>query len=185
MLNTRIIASIFLFLSAYSPLWGIFLIQDLDFETWKLSHPALVWTGICISIFSCVIILFAVRQPKISVPPVKVLYASNRSSDLLNYSIPYMVSFFALDLDSINSLLSFAFFMLILYLLTLKTHNIFLNPTLALFGYNLYNISYEQNSEIIEKCCLVQGKKPLKNDKCRIIVLSENISLVTEINPKI
>lgn len=185
MLKTRIIASIFLFLSAYSPLWGIFLIQDLNFETWKLSHSILVWTGIGISVFSCIVILFAVKQPKISVPPVRVISASNRSSDLLNYSIPYMVSFFALDLDSINSLLSFAFFMLILFLLTLKTHNIFLNPTLALFGYNLYNISYEKNSEIIEKCCLVHGSKPLKDNKCRIIELSENIALVTEINPKI
>ncbi|PKQ62525.1 hypothetical protein BZG02_12440 [Labilibaculum filiforme] len=185
MLNTRIIASLFLFLSAYSPLWGIFLIQDLNFETWELSHPILVWIGIGISIFSCAVILFAVKQPKISVPPVKVIKASNRSGDLLNYSIPYMVSFFALDLDSINSLLSFTFFMLILYLLTLKTHSIFINPTLALFGYNLYNISYEQNSEILDKCCLVKGSKPKKDSYCRIIDLSENISLITQINPKI
>ncbi|MCW3787226.1 hypothetical protein [Plebeiibacterium sediminum] len=148
-----------------------------------MSHPILVWTGIVISIISCIIIYSAIDNAKLAVPPVKVVAISNKSSDLLNYSIPYMVSFFALDLNSINSLLSFAFFMLVLFLLTLKTHNIFVNPILALLGYSLLHVVYEKDGETNQKSCLVKGTRPKKNDICRIVDLSDNISVISELNP--
>ena len=55
-----------------------------------------------------------------------------------------MVTFFVMNLDDTKMLLSFGFFMLII-LMTLKTHNIFVNPILACLGYNLYDVTHERN----------------------------------------
>jgi hypothetical protein len=184
-LKLRFFSSIVVFISAYSPLSIIFLIQDFDLAQRELEHPVLVLSILGIFAISCALMYFSVRCPKVSSPPVKVVSVSNRSGELINYSIPYMISFFVLDLGNINLLLSFGFFMIIMYLLTLKTHNIFVNPVLACIGYNLYDVRYEKDGREHEDFFLVRGERLLKNERCRVLEISQQLYLVTERNPEV
>ena len=179
-MKLRFLSSILLFLSAYSPLSIIFLIQDYDFKCNLLKHPEIVWPIFGISVFSCIFMWLSVNNLKISTPPIAIKSVSNRSGELINYSIPYMISFFVMDLGSTNSLLSFGFFMFIMYWLTLKTHNIFINPILAVMGYNLYDVRYNKNEKEYEHFFLVKGERLRENERCRIVELSEQLFLVTE-----
>ena len=184
-MKLRFISSIFIFISAYSPLSIIFLIQDFNSTTCSLNHPFIVWPMIGISGISCIVVWSAVHFLKASSPPIKIIKLSNRSGELVNYSIPYLVSFFVMNLDDTKTLLSFAFFMLIMYWMTLKTHNIFVNPILACLGYNLYDVQYEQNGQEREDFFLVKGSRLKTDDRCRIVELSEQLFLVTEKNPAV
>lgn len=184
-MKLRIISSIFIFISAYSPLAVIFLLQDINLDTWELKTPTIVISLLLISLFSCLVVSFAVTRLKTSSAPVEVVSVSNRSGELVNYSIPYMISFFAMDLSDTNLLLSFVFFMFIMYWLTLKTHNIFINPILAALGYNLYDVKYLKNGVECEDFFLVKGPRLKSADKCRIIEISEQLFLMTENNPKV
>lgn len=184
-MKLRFFSSIVVFISAYSPLSIIFLIQDFDLAQKELEHPVLVLSILGIFAISCALMYFSVRCPKVSSPPVKVVSVSNRSGELINYSIPYMISFFVLDLGNINLLLSFGFFMIIMYLLTLKTHNIFVNPVLACIGYNLYDVRYEKDGREHEDFFLVRGERLLKNERCRVLEISQQLYLVTERNPEV
>jgi len=184
-MKLRFTSSVLIFVSAYSPLSVIFLIQDLDLATWRPKHPYIVWSMVGISIISCIILWAAVRLLKTSSPPVKVIKVSNRSGELINYSIPYLVTFFVMNLDDIKILLSFGFFMLIMYWMTLKTHNIFVNPILACLGYNLYDVTYERNGQEREDFFLVKAPRLKANDRCRIAELSEQLFIVTERNPDV
>ena len=179
-MRIRFIPSLLVFLSAYSPLSIIFLIQDFDFSTNSMKHPFIIWPILGVSFVSCLMLWLAIYFHKSSSPPVKVNKISNRSGELINYSIPYMVSFFVMDLSNIKMLLSFLFFMLIMYCITIKTHNIFINPMLAVIGYNLYTVQYERNGYDCEDFFLVKGERLQKNERCVLVKLSEQLYIVTE-----
>ena len=184
-MKLRFLTSLLVFISAYSPLAFIFMIQDMDFKTLTLKHPIIVYPLIALAIISCIIIWAAVHFVKTSSPPVIVKKVSNRSGELVNYSIPYLVSFFVMDLENMNMVASFLFFMAIMYWMTVKTHNIFVNPILACLGYNLYDVEYEKGGVECEDFFLVKGPRLKPTDRVRIICLSEQLFLVSEINPDV
>ena len=79
--------------------------------------------------------------------PVKILSVNNRSIDLINYTIPYILSFFSFDLSRWDDIISLSIFLLIMLVLTITSKSIFLNPILAFAGYGLYDIEYEFNKK--------------------------------------
>jgi len=184
-MKLRIIASILIFISAYSPLSFVFLIQDFDFAVNKLKHPQAVFIMLGISLLSCLILSIAVRTVRSSNAPVKVKSSSIRSGELINYSIPYMISFFIMDLSNPNQYLSFGFFMLLMYWMTMKTHNIFINPILAIMGYGIYNVRYELDGKEFEDFFLVKGERLQTDQKYKIQRISECLYIVTERIPKV
>lgn len=179
-MKLRAWSSVFIFISAYFPLAVIFAIQDFDSKLNNFSHPSIVYTVLVIAALSCIVVWLSVRDIKVSSPPIMIKSVSNRSGELVNYSIPYMISFFVMDLGKTKLLLSFGFFMLIMYWLTLKTHNIFVNPVLALLGYNLYDVKYVKDGKEFEDFFLVKGARLRPGESCRIVELSEKLLLVSE-----
>lgn len=184
-MKLKLLPSLLIFLGAYSPLSIIFLIQDFEWKTKALKHPEIVYSIIGISLISVIITWVSAAFLKVSTPPVKVISVSNKSGELINYSIPYMISFFVMDLGDINLVISFVFFMFIMYVLTLKTHNIFVNPVLAVIGYNIYDVTYIRDNKEDQSFFLIKGDRLKKNEQCRIVEISEHLFLVTERNPEV
>ena len=179
-MRLRTLSAALIFISAYAPLAVIFLIQDFDTKTRWFKNPALGFTILSVAILSCVVVWASVHQTKVSTPPVTVKRVSNRSGELINYSIPYMVSFFVEDLTNVKRLLTFGFFMGIMFWMTLKTHNIFINPMLAVMGYNIYDVQYMRDGREFQDFFLSKGVRLNPNETCRIVELSERLFLVTE-----
>lgn len=184
-MKLRILSAVLVFISAYSPLSVIFLIQDFKPQKPFVEHPWVAYSILLVSILSCVVMWVGVTFLKVSSPPVTIKSVSNRSGELVNYSIPYMISFFVMDLGDMRTMLSFGFFMVIMFWLTLKTHNIFINPILAAIGYNLYDIRYERDGHEREDFFLVKGERPNPQERVRIVELSEQLWLATERNPEV
>lgn len=84
----------------------------------------------------------------------------SRSVDLINYVIPYIVSFLGIDFSRMGGVLSFIVFLTLLFWLTIKSKSIFMNPMLLLFGYNLYDLEYEYDNKRYET--LVLSKYEMK-----------------------
>lgn len=147
-MKPKIWTSILLFISAYSPLFLILAVKDFDFEnTYRLQHPLAVYILLGLSVL-CVIILFLIlKSIKRGNMPVKIRSVRNRSVDLINYTIPYILSFFGFDLSKWEDVISLAIFMTIMLVLTITSRSLFLNPILAFAGYGLYDIDYEFNGE--------------------------------------
>lgn len=180
----RFFPSILLFVSSYSPLSIIFMILDYDFTKHALKHPSMVWTIFCVSISSCLLLWRTVRASEGDSKAI-IKSASNRSGDLINYSIPYIISFFGMDLGNTNMVLSFSVFMCLMYWLTVRTHNIFINPTLAAFGYNLFDVHYEWAGEEYQALFLCKGEPLRPGQLCETWEISEQLFLVTDPNPKV
>jgi len=184
-MKLRLFSPFIIFISAYSPLSMVFLLWDLNLDKMELNNPRIICSLLLVSLLSCLFVYVSVKLLKTSSPPIEVVSVSNRSGELVNYSIPYMISFLAMDLNNTNFLISFVFFMCIIYWLTLKTHNIFINPMLAAMGYNLYNVKYKKNDKKCEGLFLIKGERLSHGECCRIVEISEQLFLVTERNPEI
>ncbi|WP_441257024.1 hypothetical protein ACS18Q_09735 [Vibrio sp. Vf1514] len=79
---------------------------------------------------------------------ITVKQSVRNPSDLMNYTVPYMVAFIGVDLGDGPKVAGFLVFMIFMFVLTYKTKQLFMNPILAVLGYNLYDIEYDVNTKI-------------------------------------
>lgn len=115
--------------------------------------------------------------------PVTIKAVRNRSVDLINYTIPYIVSFFGFDLAKMEDIISLSIFLLLLLLLTIKSKSVFMNPILLLAGYNLYDLDYEFDSKA--KSTIAISKHEMKpGQKFYIRSLTRFLYFVTEEVPE-
>jgi hypothetical protein len=182
-MKTRIWAAVLIFISSYSPLAIIIFIKDFRTDSFTLVHPY-ASLGILLLAFTSVGLLYlsmlSIRQGD----PVKVVRVSNQSGELVNYAIPYMITFFEFDLGDIRSVAAFGVFMLLMFWLTVRTQNIFINPILSLRGYGLYDVEYEENGK--EKQATFLAKDEFwRGDTCLIRGVSRFLFVVTRVNPTV
>jgi hypothetical protein len=151
---------VLLFISSYSPLFLILAVKDFDFDSCCLKHPVAVWIMLGLSLLSIVLLFVSLQYLKKGNMPVKIISVKNRSVDLINYTIPYILSFFSFDLSKWDDIISLSIFLLIMLILTITSKSIFLNPILAFAGYGMYDIEYEYNNTI--SSVIVVSKYELK-----------------------
>ncbi|MEJ7934458.1 hypothetical protein WG907_09345 [Sphingobium sp. AN558] len=146
------------FLGSYLPLSVILMGQDLDFPALgrgacplrdlvhfdcasPLRHPFASVTAIVVCALCFLASLLALRilptKHKISIVESKHIPA-----DLINYVIPYVLSFISLDFGDPAKLLGFAIFLVWLFWITYKSGQIALNPILAVLGWKLFEVKY-------------------------------------------
>jgi hypothetical protein len=91
---------------------------------------------------------------------VTVRGVRDRSIDVINYTIPYMVGFFGVDLSKPADVIALSVFLLILMLLMVNSKTVFLNPLLTIVGYHLYDLDYCFDGK--EHSAVVLTRKELK-----------------------
>jgi hypothetical protein len=140
-MNPRGWTSIVFFLSSYAPLAPIIIFKDYDRQAHHFAHRVSVEIVAAIAVLSIILLFLAMRSIRAGVV-VGVHSVSNKSGELVNYTIPYMISFFGFDLGDANAVFAFVFFLLLMYILTVRTQNVFINPMLALRGWCLYDVTF-------------------------------------------
>jgi hypothetical protein len=143
-MKPKILTAILLFISAYAPLFIILAVKDFDFSgTLRFKHSIPIYIILGFTVGSIGLLFYSVSSIKKGNMPVKVKAVKSRSVDLINYTIPYIVSFFGFDLSKTEDVVSLTIFLLLMLLLTIKSKSVFMNPILLLAGYNLYDLEYE------------------------------------------
>ena len=176
-MRPRLWAAVLIFFSGYSPLLLILSLRDFDFKTAAFAHPRTAASLIAIAATSVLLIFVALRLIRGGVP-IRVLSTRSRATDLVNYSLPYIVSFFGLKLDDPHDMISLAVLMLLLFILAFRTKALFINPILACAGYQLLEAEYEDSGQRKSKDLLVKGEIT-PGDVCRAEVLSTSLLLIT------
>ncbi|HNJ90349.1 MAG TPA: hypothetical protein PLT99_12795 [Chitinophagales bacterium] len=143
-MKPKIFTAILLFISAYAPLFVILCVKDFDFDCKKnFYHPVTVYIILGLTFLSVVLLFYSVKSIRRGNMPVQVKGVKGRSVDLINYTIPYIVSFFGFDMSKMGDVVSLIIFLLLMLLMTIKSKSVFMNPILLLAGYNLYDLEYE------------------------------------------
>jgi hypothetical protein len=143
-MKPKILTAILLFISAYAPLFIILAVKDFDFNcTNKFKHSIPIYILLSLTLISVLLLFYSIKSIQKGNMPVKVKTVKSRSIDLINYTIPYIVSFFGFDLSKTEDVFSLTIFLLLMLLMTIKSKSVFMNPILLLAGYNLYDLEYE------------------------------------------
>ncbi|MFK3888854.1 hypothetical protein [Sphingomonas sp. NPDC079357] len=147
-----------LYVGSYLPLGLVLFVQDVDPvavrrgfcppSAWfgegcvvPLMHPW--WAVGTVAIGIACLILTTLTLRAIGTPrQVKVAEAKHIPADLINYAMPYIVSFMGLDFGSPTRLLGFGVFFVWIFWITYRSGQIVMNPILIVFGWRLYEIKY-------------------------------------------
>lgn len=169
-LRLRFWASLLLFVSAYSPLLLILVVQDLDPEAMLPKHPWLAAALLFIAGLSIAAALHAVREVQGGLV-VEILKASNKSGEMFGYTIPYVLSFLRVDLGSWQMMLCLLIFLGMTFAIAYRTQTVFVNPVLALAGFMLIDCTFKRDT--VESQAMVLSKRPLViGTRCRLERLS-------------
>lgn len=152
----KLIPALALFLASYFPLSLILLIQDIQASSWQaglcdlseisscglpnLDNPArallpVIVTGASLFLF------FLVLQRLKPHSSLQVTDSKAIPNDLINYVFPYVVAFMGLDLGSTGSVLGFAVFLGLMFIITYRSGQILMNPLLLVAGWQLYEVN--------------------------------------------
>lgn len=147
-----------LYVGSYLPLGLVMLVQDVDISAMALGvcrpadlfasgcivplqHPRLSLGAVVLG-FVCLLAtswtLSAIGTPR----QIKVAEAKHVPADLINYVVPYIVSFMGLDYGSPTKLLGFSVLFVWIFWITYRSGQIAMNPILIVFGWRLYEIKY-------------------------------------------
>jgi hypothetical protein len=174
-------ASIAMFVSSYAPLSVMILIQDIDYQTWKLQNPIIDYSLLglsVVSILALVLIMRNVRQGEI----ITLTRVGSKSGDLVSYTIPYMITFFAFKVSDHPAFVCFLLFMILMGFLTIRTQNTFINPLLA-WKYSLYEVEFKRGADEFEAVVLSK-QRLFRKQQCRVRQVADFIYCVTEVSPE-
>jgi hypothetical protein len=114
-------------------------------------------------IFISIVLLFVIFRLLKGGDIITITSVDNRSPDIINYTIPYLLAFINTDLSSLPDTISVGIFLLVLMVLTITSKSIFINPVLAMAGYGLYDIHYTYNGNDMSKTVLCKIELSVNN----------------------
>jgi len=144
------------FLGSYMPLGVILLAQNVDYSKtgsafcWQLAEAgcnlplrnpttALLVFAIPLVCFLLTILLMRMIE---SGKEIRIIEAKYIPADLMNYTLPYIVSFMSIDYQDVGKFIGLAVFLLWMFWISHKSGQIILNPVLIALGWRLYEIKY-------------------------------------------
>lgn len=169
-------SAVLLFLGSYLPLAVILMVQDIATKYWSaplcgwkgqwncqfqiLAHPWLAWGTVAVTfgaLLLMVVALRSVRLPhRVHVQEVKAI-----PNDLINYVLPYVVSFMGLSYADPQKLGGFLVFWVVLFLITYRSGQILMNPLLIVLGWKLYEVKVGLGQSGAIRMARVLRKGPL------------------------
>jgi hypothetical protein len=157
-MQLRRLSAFALYIGSYFPLCLVLLAQDIDFNAAKASlcnpsdwleptcglpllHP--IWSigAVVISAACLAVTIWTLRVVEVA-HRVSIAEAKHIPADLINYIIPYVVSFMGIDFASPSKMVGFGVFFVLIFWITFRSGQIVMNPILAVFGWKLFEIKY-------------------------------------------
>ncbi|WP_288407886.1 hypothetical protein [uncultured Herbaspirillum sp.] len=106
-----------------------------------LKHPLLAigMFTLCLACIGLTLYALKITNPK---KEITIVESKHIPADLMNYVLPYVVSFMSLDYQEANKFFGFLIFLVWIFLISYKSGQIILNPVLTVFGWKLYEIKF-------------------------------------------
>lgn len=147
-----------IYLASYLPLSVILMAQDIDLSAvshgvcavsevrnWNCASPLLHPVASSSLVLLCgVCMLISLFALKIIPTKTKIIALESKHipADLINYVVPYILSFVSLSFDDKTKMIGFLIFLAWIFWITFKSGQIVMNPVLAVLGWKLYEVKY-------------------------------------------
>lgn len=140
-----------LFLSSYAPLFGLLALRN--WGSWR-AFSVLLGLMILSVTFLC-IFLKAARD--LNPEAHQIIAVKNRSSEALIYIASYMIPFVLLDINNWRDVLALIALFWLVGSIYIRSNLVYINPTLNLFRYGMYEIQNSAGQELI----LISRRRPI------------------------
>lgn len=169
-----------IFIGSYLPLSLILLAQNFRYDLlhqplcFDLSRSGCVLPfsnpvfslGIFLLCLFCLITSILTLELVQTKQEIVIKEAKHIPADLMNYTLPYIVSFMSISYQDTDKFIGFAIFLAWMFWITYKSGQIILNPVLIAFGWNFYEIKYrfitdnhEHVSRALTKSSIISGTR--------------------------
>jgi hypothetical protein len=132
-----------LFLSSYIPLYVIVIVRNYSNQEVLVFFIILILATGGALVFT----LWGVARP--AGEYLKMDRVEDISSVNLGYFAAYVIPFLATDFASISDVISFCILLAIIGVMYMKSDLVYMNPTLALLGFNIYKISIDKDDLVL------------------------------------
>lgn len=112
--------------------------------------------------------------------PIDIREAAHRPTELINYTIPYIVSFMGIDYGDADQVLGFSIFLLWMFILTQSSGQVIFNPVLIVFRWKLYEISFNyvddqhtHSGVALSRFDVQPGIRVMKTEMQRVLLLKQ------------
>lgn len=174
-MQLRTWTAVCIFVGSYLPLSIILLAQDFNYaylgtplclDFWSVKSKCVVPFGnprlsitIFIACFACLLFTLLVLKATRTKHSIKIVSAVHQPSELMNYTLPYVVSFMGVGYNETGKFVGVVIFLSWLFWITHKSGQIILNPVLTTFGWRLYEVEYSfsAGNEIFKSPALING----------------------------
>ena len=134
------------------------------------------------AVTACAVVLVAAGRIESGIP-VKITKLANKSGDMFTYTIPYMISFYNFNLGDWKTLLCVFVFMALMFALSYRTQNVFVNPVLALAGYGLYDCQFKDGDRDVQGLLISKLEFQIGNT-CVVEKLSSFLYFVSSVQSR-
>ncbi len=157
-MDLRLWTAATIFVGSYLPLSLILLAQDFQYSDLNLELCMKFWdqNNHCelpfrhpyasLTIFSISFLCFALTLLVLWFLPmkrnVKIISTEYVPSELMNYTLPYVVSFMGIGYNDGDKFVGIAIFLLWIFWISYKSGQVILNPVLVAFGWRLHKVTY-------------------------------------------
>jgi predicted membrane channel-forming protein YqfA (hemolysin III family) len=167
------IGKLLLFLSSYSPLAAIFVVQLVARQQywWALLPGALGIVGVV------GILVFIRMAKKINPVPRTLVAVSRKDGEAMSYVASYLLPFVALPSGKAADVISLLIFLLILGVLYVNSGMIHINPVLNLLRWHVHEVQFDNG----DTAALLSRKWPRKDTTVRVAEIGDTKSVFLEV----
>ena len=177
---------IFLFLTAYYPLFLILFVQNskLIDKIFSSEHIVVKWTtlndslvyGLALGlIFYILLKLFIKFQSKSNTSQYRVIKIKDISHETLNYILTYLIAFLSLQLNNPKDIISILILLFIIGIIYVNSNLLYINPFLQLLNYSIYELTIKKDmtEKSIVIIAILPNDKIIKNKYVDISLINE------------
>ena len=163
----RFWVKILLFISAYTPLFLIFILRYTNY------HKIYFWIGVGALILINLIWIPIFRLTRGWTKSTFTIKKSiNRTSDALNYIIAYIIAFLGFRFELWQDWVSLFILLAVIFFVYVHSNLIFVNPLLNICGYKIYDIEVVESGSIV---LITKRNRLRENEKITVKNMSDNI----------
>ena len=139
------VAQLLLFLSSFSPLFGVFALLDSFGKGW----PSILCLALSIAGAVLLPVVLPIVAWRVKDLPLHVDTVQVRDGDALAYIATYLVPFAAFALSTNRERVALLIFFMMIALIYVRSGLFYVNPLLALAGYRLFQISTTGGASVV------------------------------------
>jgi hypothetical protein len=153
----RIGTAAIVFLGSYFPLSLILFAQNFQYPMlsrqfcWTLRQgqceiplgaPIFSISMVALTLFCLIVTIFSLNIIK-PTQDIEVVSAKYIPTDLMNYTLPYIVSFMSIEYSDTGKFVGFVVFLLWIFWISHRSGQIILNPVLIALSWRMYEVEYK------------------------------------------